>query len=261
MAIKISVITATWNCVGTVADAVSSLSSQTYPTIEHVWIDGASTDGTKEVLARFHKEERGVLISEPDNGIYDALNKGINYATGDVVGFLHADDLYADEEVLSRVASAFTDPDVDAVYGDLVYVRKENPSSVVRYWETNMFAPSRLARGWMPPHPTLYLRRRIFDVLGSFDTTFRIAADYDHILRVFSQPNLKSVYLPHILVKMRVGGASNRSLSNILCKSSEDLRAIRRNKVGGIHTLACKNFSKLRQFWLRRESISGESAY
>jgi glycosyltransferase len=192
-----------------------------------------------------------VLISEPDRGIYDALNKGINCATGEVVGFLHADDVYAHPDVLRWVAEVFADPSVDAVYGDLEYVRQDDLNQVVRYWQAGPFTPQRLAWGWMPPHPTLYVRREWYARLGGFDTRYRIAADYHCILRLFSQPGFKAVYVPRVLVKMRVGGASNRSLGNIIRKSREDFDALRRTRVGalgGLGALAWKNLCKLTQF-------------
>jgi glycosyltransferase involved in cell wall biosynthesis len=244
---KISVITATYNCASTIADCLQSVARQTYRDREHVIIDGASTDGTVDILRQI---SGGVdrLISEPDRGIYDALNKGIAMASGDVVGFLHADDLYADDTVLEAIAKAFKDPAVDAVYGDLVYVRKSDTRRVVRYWRSSPFRPAQLAQGWMLPHPTLYLRRSVYERFGGFDLSYRIAADYDFMLRVLGRIEGRIVYLPRLLVRMRVGGESNRSLRNIMRKSAEDLRALRANGVGGIVTLMLKNGSKLSQF-------------
>lgn len=192
---KISIITATWNCAATVADCLASVAAQSYAHREHVVIDGASTDGTVAVLEA-HRDRQAVLVSEPDSGIYDALNKGIARATGEVVGFLHADDVYAGPEVLAHVAVAFADPAVAAVYGDLQYVRQDNPNQVVRHWRSTPFSPRRLAWGWMPPHPTLYVRREWYARIGGFDTRYRIAADYDCILRLFSRPGFAAVYLP-----------------------------------------------------------------
>lgn len=180
---KISVITATYNCVNTIDDCLASVQGQSHPDVEHIVVDGASTDGTIAVVESRH-DCRGSLVSEPDNGIYDALNKGIARARGDVVGFLHADDLYADTGVLARIAAAFADPAVEAVYGDLVYVRKEDTGKVVRYWRSRPFFRRQLAWGWMPPHPTFYVRRELYQRFGAFDTTYRIAADYDCMLRV-----------------------------------------------------------------------------
>ena len=245
--IKISVITAVYNNRETVSAALDSALRQSGVDIDLVVIDGGSTDGTLEVL-RSYTGKLDVLVSEPDQGIYDALNKGIQRASGDVVGFLHSDDLFAGAGVLSRVAAAFADPEVGAVYGDLVYVRKDNPDQVVRYWRAGVFSRRRLRWGWMPPHPTLYVRRHVYEQHGLFDTSFRIAADYDFILRTLGQAGVGVRYIPEVLVKMRVGGASNRSLRNILRKSSEDLRALRRNGVGGVGALMWKNLSKLPQF-------------
>ena len=247
---KITIITATWNCAATVADCLASVAVQSYAHREHVVIDGASTDGTVAVLEA-HRDRLAVLVSEPDRGIYDALNKGIARATGEVVGFLHADDIYAGPEVLAHVAAAFADPAVSAVYGDLQYVRQDNPNQVVRHWRSTPFSPRRLAWGWMPPHPTLYVRRDWYSRISGFDTRYRIAADYDCILRLFSRPGFQAVYLPEVLVRMRLGGASNRSLANIVRKSREDLDALRRAGVGalgGWGALAWKNLSKLGQF-------------
>jgi glycosyltransferase len=246
--LKISIITATWNCADTLCGCLDSVSSQTYPCIQHVVIDGASNDGTLELLQE-QKQHLAVLISEPDNGIYDALNKGIRLATGDVIGFLHADDFYPSNDVVSKIAQAFEDPSVQAVYGDLQYVSKDAPNKVFRHWRTGRFSSSKLALGWMPPHPTLYIRRELYDRVGGFDTKYRIAADYDSILKLFSDPDLVSVYIPEVLVKMRTGGASNRSLSNIIQKSREDLHALRSSNVGGLVTLIAKNVRKIGQLF------------
>lgn len=248
---KISIITVTYNVRETVGDCLASVAAQGYSDREHVVIDGASTDGTAEWL-QANREQFAVLLSEQDQGIYDALNKGLERATGDVVGLLHADDVFADADVLTRVAEAFADPAVEAVYGDLVYVAREAPDRIIRYWQAGRFDPRRLRWGWMPPHPTLYLRRSVYQRLGGFDTRYRIAADYDLMLRVLSQLNGRVEYLPQVLVRMRVGGVSNRSLSKIVRKSWEDYLALRRNRIGGLGALAWKNLSKLPQF-LRRE--------
>ena len=245
--LKISVITAVYNNRETISAALDSALGQSGVDIELVVIDGGSTDGTLEVL-RSYTDRLHVLVSEPDRGIYDALNKGIQRASGEVVGFLHSDDLFADAGVLSRIAAAFADPEVGAVYGDLLYVRKDNPDEVVRYWRSGVFSERRLRWGWMPPHPTLYVRRHVYEQHGLFDTSFRIAADYDFILRTLGQNRVGVRYIPEVLVKMRVGGVSNRSLRNIVRKSSEDLRALRRNGVGGLGALLWKNLSKLPQF-------------
>lgn len=247
---KVSVITAVYNNRDTIARALDSVLAQDHLDVESIVIDGGSTDGTLQIL-RSYSGQLDVLVSEPDCGIYDALNKGIRRVSGDVVGFLHSDDLFADAGVLSRIAAAFSEPAVEIVYGDLHYVRKDNPERVVRCWRGGHFAERRLGWGWMPPHPTLYVRRRVYDQIGLFDTSFRIAADYDFVLRLLGDTERGVRYIPEVLVKMRVGGASNRSLRNIVRKSGEDWRALRRNKVGGLGALVWKNLSKLPQFWGR----------
>lgn len=243
---KISVITAVFNNREHIADAIDSALGQSHSDVELIVIDGGSTDGTLEVLQTY-ADRIAVLVSEPDQGIYDALNKGLRLATGEVIAFLHADDVFADADSLARVASGFISDEIDAVYGDLVYVRRDNPQQVVRYWKAGSFTLGRLHSGWMPPHPAFYARRSVYERLGSFDTSYRIAADYDCMLR-FLKSGIRVAYVPQVLVKMRLGGASNRSLRNILQKSREDYRALRSNKVGGLPALLWKNFSKLPQF-------------
>lgn len=247
---KISIITATRNCASTIADCLASVAGQSYPDREHIVIDGASTDGSLAVLEA-HRAQLAVLISEPDQNPYDAINKGIARASGEVVGFLHADDRYADAEVLARIAAAFADPTVEAVYGDLVYVSQTDTDRVIRYWRAGEYRLARLRWGWMPPHPTLYLRRALYERHGGFDLRYRIAADYDLMLRLLSRLTGRVVYLPQVLVRMRLGGISNRSLRHVLRKSWEDYRALRNNQMGGLGALAWKNLSKLPQFFLK----------
>ena len=244
---RISVITAVYNRASTVREAIASVQSQRGAQLEHVLIDGASTDGSLAIMEEM-RDDRTLLVSEPDEGIYDALSKGFERASGDALGLMHSDDLFADDEVLRSVTEAFEAPTVDAVYGDLQYVAQDDPSRVIRHWRSGEFHPARLKRGWMPPHPTLYLRRSVLEAHGGFDRSYRIAADYDAILRYFGSPGFKAAYIPRVLVKMRVGGESNQSLRKILRKSREDYRALRRSGVGGIGTLAFKNLSKLGQF-------------
>ncbi len=248
---RVSIITAVRNSRATLADALDSALAQDHPDKELIVIDGASTDGTLDVVQRY-VTRLAYIVSEPDRGIYDALNKGIRLATGDVIGFLHADDRYADDRVLSRIAAALADPGVDACYGDLRYVRQDHPHRVVRHWRAGPYHPRRLVWGWMPPHPTFYARRAIYRRLGGFDTRYRIAADYDCLLRFLGAGRIACAYIPEVLVHMRVGGASNRSLRNLLQKSSEDYQALRCNRVGGWGTLLMKNLRKLPQFFSKR---------
>ncbi len=230
------------------AQAFASLNTQTRRNFEHIVIDGGSSDQTLEII-RSQPSQPALLVTEPDGGLYDALNKGFRFASGDVIGLLHSDDLFADDRVLERVARALDDPQVDGVYGDLDYVAREDPSRIVRRWRSGAYSPERLSRGWMPPHPTLFLRRSVIEHWGGFDTSYQIAADYDVILRYLVKGRIRLKYIPEVLVKMRVGGESNRSLGRILRKSREDFRALRSNRVGGLGALIWKNLSKLGQFF------------
>ena len=244
---KITIITAVYNREKTITNAIASVQSQSHRDIEHLVIDGASTDKTVAVISKL-LDDRTHCFSEPDNGIYDALNKGIARASGAVIGMVHSDDFLAHEHVIARVAEAFADPEIEAVYGDLDYVASEDTSRIIRRWRPDHFSPARLRRGWMPPHPTLFVRQSVFDRLGVYDTRYRIAADYEAILRFFGPGGIKSAYIPEVLVKMRVGGESNGSLHRILHKSWEDYRALRASSIGGVSALLWKNLSKIEQF-------------
>ena len=248
--LKISIITSVYNNKETIAEAIASVLSQTYDNIEYIVVDGASTDGTIEVINAY-ADKITTFVSEPDNGIYDGLNKGISLATGDVVGFLHSDDLFASKDVISNIVNAMQRKDVDAVYGDLVYVNQAATSKVIRYWKSEVFNHKKLENGWMPPHPTFYVKREVYQKHGNFDTQFKIAADYDIILRFLGREGISCSYIPKILVKMRVGGASNRSLSNMVLKTKEDFLALRRNNIGHLGTVMLKNLSKIKQFFVR----------
>ncbi len=244
---KISVVTAVFNRVSTIGQAMESVQRQTHPLVEHVIQDGCSSDGTLNAIATFANETTQ-LVSERDSGIYDAINRGIQRASGDVIGLMHSDDFFSNDSVLAKVAHAFADPMIEGVYGDLHYVSADNPARVVRHWYSGQYEASLLKFGWMPPHPTLYLRRDVFERFGLYDTSFSIAADYDAILRYLFKGRITLSYIPEVLVTMRLGGESNRSLERIMRKSREDLRAIRQNGVGGVGTLVGKNLSKLAQF-------------
>lgn len=248
--LKISVVTACFNSQATIGEAIATLKRQSWGNVEHVVIDGASKDDTVEV-ARRTLGPVDVLVSEPDKGIYDALNKGIVNSTGDIVGFLHSDDLYAHDEVLSRVAACFEDPEIGAVYGDLQYVKAANTAHVIRHWKSGSFSTGKLKYGWMPPHPTFFMRRELYEELGGFDLAYRIAGDYDALLRYLASDKVKVHYLPEVLVKMRLGGASNGSLKQIIRKSREDISAMMKHGVNPVLALPYKNLSKLPQFMMK----------
>jgi len=247
---KISVLTVVYNRVDTIATAIQSVTNQIHPNVEHVVVDGGSSDGTLSAINAAKIPSMSVL-SEPDDGIYDALNKAIALSSGDIIGTVHSDDFFAHNRVLSTVADVLQNSAVDGVYGDLQYVAAQDPSKIIRHWRAGQYSPSNLRRGWMPPHPTLYLRREVFERWAVYDTQYRISADYDAMLRYLVKGQIRLAYIPEVLVKMRVGGESNRSLGRVLLKSREDLQAIRQNGVGGLGTLALKNLSKLPQFFQR----------
>ena len=247
---KISVVTAVYNRVDTIGQALESVASQRFANVEHIIVDGASTDGTLDVI-RAQTRANMTVQSAPDKGIYDALNKGIAAATGDVIGVMHSDDFFAHQTVLADIAACLEISRADAVYGDLDYVAAHHTDRIVRRWRSGAYARDRLRRGWMPPHPALFVRRDVFAEHGQYDTSYQIAADYDAILRWMWRGNIRVAYLPEVLVKMRVGGESNRSLGRMITKSREDYRALRANGVGGIGALAWKNASKIPQFFVR----------
>jgi glycosyltransferase len=261
----ISIITATWNAAATLPDNLACIASQKTG-VEHLLIDGASTDGTLDLIKEYcpspltpdtsrHPALKR-FISEPDKGIYDAMNKGIALATGEVIGILNADDFYADNNVLAKVARVFEDPTVEACYGDLLYVRQQGSHAgafeVVRYWKSGVFAPRKFYWGWMPPHPTFFVRRSVYERFGTFNLALGTAADYEIMLRFLLKHGIKLAYIPEILVKMRVGGASNASVNSRLKANRNDRKAW---EVNGLKpapwTLAMKPLRKLPQWWLR----------
>lgn len=223
---KISVITVCFNSAATIADTLRSVDAQTWPDIEHWIVDGASRDDTLRIVEA-HREPWRHVVSERDKGIYDAMNKGIKLARGDVIGFINSDDFYASTDALDKVAAAFTDPSVDACYGDLCYVKQDRPDAVVRYWRSSPFRPGLFRKGWCPPHPTLYVRRNVFERFGGFDLTYPIAADMELMARFIEVHRVNARYLPELLVMMRMGGASNEGWSSILRQNQEIWRAMK----------------------------------
>ena len=217
---KISVITVCFNSAETIADTLKSIVIQTHGEIEQIVIDGGSSDSTL-TLVRAQALPGAIVISEPDNGIYHAMNKGIALATGDVVGFINADDFYPTPEVLALVASAFESSGADCCYGDLCYVQQDNVAKTVRYWRSAPFAPGMFGRGWCPPHPTFFVRREVYAGLGSFDLSFKIGADIELMARYLEVGRISNHYIPKVLVHMRMGGTTNRNFSNIVKQNLE----------------------------------------
>lgn len=245
---KVSIITATYNSAATISDTLASLESQIYPDIEYIIVDGASKDNTLEVIST-HCTRVSKIISEPDLGIYDALNKGISVATGDVVGFLHSDDLFATPYSVANLVAAFKAGEHNAVYADLDYVDKKNTDKVIRHWISGHFKPVKLQLGWMPAHPTFYMTKVMYEKWGGFSLDFPIASDYDSVLRYFNCGELNAAYLPQVLIKMRVGGASNNSLLNVKKKIMEELMIMRRNGIFFPLALFMKRLIKIHQYF------------
>ena len=221
---NVSIITVCLNSADTIEDTIKSAISQDYKNIEHIVVDGGSTDGTLDVIGRY-KGKIAKVISEPDEGIYDAMNKGIRLATGDVVGFLNAGDFYAVETAISQVVTSFQKNDCEVVYADLEYVAENNPGKTVRRWISRPYQSGLFKKGWHPPHPTFFAKKIIFDKYGGFDLSYDIGADYELMLRFLEKHSVKSCYIPSVLVKMRSGGISNKNLYQIIKANIECFRA------------------------------------
>jgi len=226
---KVSIITATYNSAATVRDTLKCIASQQYNNIEHIIVDGLSKDNTLEIVSEFGHVAK--VVSEKDKGIYDAMNKGVQLATGDVIGILNSDDFYTDPSILAKVAAVFEDPAVEGVYGDLQYVKQDNIDVVTRTWRSGKYQKRFLYYGWMPPHPTFFVRRHIYEKCGTFNTTLRSAADYELMLRVLLKYEARVQYIPEVLVKMRAGGMSNASLKNRFKANREDAMAWKLNEL------------------------------
>lgn len=245
---KVSIVTCCYNSGSTVEHAIQSVLAQDYPDIEYIIVDGLSKDNTLEVVNQYADRIANV-ISEKDDGIYDAINKGVRAATGDVVGLLHSDDFFNGSDAISKVVAAFSD-EVDAVYADLQYVAKENPDKLIRNWKSGPYRPNLFKTGWMPPHPTFYVRKSVYDRLGLYNTELRISADYELMLRFIQKHSIRVAYIPEVLVKMRVGGQSNMSLKNRLQANLEDKKAWRMNDLRpGLLTTTLKPLLKIKQYF------------
>lgn len=249
---KISVITITYNSQFTVEDTINSVLSQDYPDIEYIIVDGLSKDKTMEVVNKYSNRILKI-ISEKDKGLYDALNKGIGLATGEVVGMLHSDDIFSDNRVLSTIAEAFkADASVQAVYGDLVFVSRADTGKIIRIWKAGEYREGSFLKGWMPPHPTFYVRKECYDKYGVFNTSLKLSADYELMLRMIHKHQIKVKYIPQTLVKMRMGGVSNVSFFVKLKANLEDKLAWKLNDIKpGRLTLLRKPMQKLKQYFKR----------
>lgn len=232
---KVSVITVTYNSFSTIEDTIKSVLRQTCPNIEYIVVDGASTDGTLDVIKQYEPQFKGRMkwISEKDKGIYDAMNKGIQMATGDVVGILNSDDYYTSDDVVEQMASAFKDEKLDAVYGDIHFIRDGQPDKCIRYYSSKHFHPRWLRFGFMPAHPSFYCRRDVYEKAGLYKTDYKIGSDYEMMVRLFRKYHIKAKYLPVDFVTMRTGGASTRNVHSRIQLIKDDVRGCREN---GIYT-------------------------
>jgi glycosyltransferase involved in cell wall biosynthesis len=236
----ISVITVCYNSATTLERALQSVADQDWPKVEHIVIDGGSTDGTAVILERF-RSRLAHVVSEHDKGIYDAMNKGLDRASGDIICFLNADDQYESAHVLARVAAQMSEHKLDALLGDVVFFHENDPGRTVRRYRSDRFSPDRLAWGWMPAHPALFLHKKVVQRVGRFKTDYRIAGDFEFIVRAFHGQPLRYRHLPEILVRMQVGGASTGGWRAKICLNKEVLRACREN---GLRTNMLKILSK-----------------
>lgn len=243
---KVSVITIAYNSAETIEDTIKSVVSQDYPELEYIIIDGGSTDNTLKIIDRY-KDHISNIISEPDKGIYDAMNKGVANATGELVGILNSDDIYADDKVVTDIVNQLGDK--DAIYADLVYVKRDAIDEVTRYWKSGEYTKGDFVKGWMPPHPTFFVRKRCYDAYGTYDLRLKSAADYECMLRMIHKNNISLAYLPRVITKMRVGGQSNANVNNRVKANQEDRMAWEMNGLKPrFYTLYLKPLRKIGQF-------------
>lgn len=250
---KISIITPTLNCEKLIRRTMDSIFLQEGVEIEQIVIDGVSKDGTIAVLKEYEKKCNYLtIISEKDNGLYDAMNKGIQLATGDVIGILNAGDFYANRHILKKVMLKFENEETDSVYGDLVYIKGDNIENIVRVWRSGKLGKDKFYKGWMPPHPTFFVKKSIYEKYGFFNIDLKISADYELILRFLLKNGVPSVYIPKVLVYMPIGGVSNASFTNRLQANREDKKAWKLNKLKPkFYTIIWKPLSKVKQFFLK----------
>jgi glycosyltransferase involved in cell wall biosynthesis len=247
---KVSIITVCFNIADTIEDTIKSVLRQDYQNIEYIVVDGGSTDGTLDIVKR-HKNNIVKVISEPDNGIYDAMNKGLSLSRGDIVATLNGDDVYAEKTAVSRMVEFIQQNDLDAAYGDLVYFDRHDPGHVKRYWRPGPYRKGAFCRGWVIPHPTFFCRKEIYEKFGYFNDTLQIAADFELMLRMIEKHRIKIGYLPKVIVKMRTGGRAN-VLRGIIKGNKEILKSFRMN---GIRLspwfFVCKPIIKMSQLFAR----------
>ncbi len=226
---KVSIITVCFNSEKTIRETIESVINQTYSNIEYVIIDGSSTDNTLNIINEY-KNKISKIISEKDLGIYFAMNKGILHSTGDIIGFLNSDDIFSSNNIIEEILANFNMKNIDIVYGDLIYVKKEDPKTAIRYWLSSKYDKNSLLKGWMPAHPTFYVKKDLYNKYGSFNTKYKISADYDLMIRFLKNSTPCHVlYIPKILIYMRTGGESNRSLQSIIKANIESMQSLKEN--------------------------------
>ncbi len=246
--IKVSIVTVVYNNASTIGDTLDSVAGQDYPNIEHIVIDGNSTDGTSAILEQ-RKDQLGKYLREADRGIYDAMNKGIGLATGDIVGILNADDFFEESTTISQIVKQFETNPTDCLYGDVQFVSQSDPTRIVRYYSSMHFRPNRFAYGFMPAHPSFYVKRSHYEQLGVYKTDYKIAADYELLIRFLLVHKLKYQYFKHPLVRMRTGGASNAGFLTYWTLNTEVVRACKANGIAtSLPQVLCKYFIKLFEF-------------
>jgi len=253
---KVSIITATYNSAKTIGDTLNSIINQSYLDIELVIVDGASKDNTLEIVNSLllKSNRKKIIVSESDKGLYDALNKGLSLASGDIIGFLHSDDVFNSSDTISQIVEVFLNKKITCVYGDLIYTKQNDLNQVVRFWKSKPFTANLLKHGWMPAHPTLFLKKEVYQKHGNFNLSYKIAADYDFMVRILSDSSLNFYYHSKIITKMRLGGASNANLKHIIKKTKEDYTIVKFNGIGGMVTIFRKNFSKITQFFYKNHN-------
>lgn len=227
---RISLITVTYNSAKYLQHCIESVLGQTYPDIEHIIIDGKSQDGTVDIIKQY-ESKIAHWISEPDKGMYDAINKGIALATGEVVGILNSDDMLASPDAIAHIVATFKEQQVDSLYADLVYVEQEDTNKVVRVWKGKKYRRSLFNIGWMPGHPTFYIKKSLIAQYGGYENHYYTAADYEFMARYLYQHKVSSYYLPSLIVKMRVGGASNKNFNHRLRANRRDYLAMKKNNI------------------------------
>jgi glycosyltransferase involved in cell wall biosynthesis len=254
---KVSIITICYNSEATLNDTIKSVINQDYPNIEYIIVDGCSRDGTMAIIEA-HRNRIATVISEPDKGIYDAMNKGVAAATGEVIGILNSDDYYADRHVISDVVAQFhAAPAAQCLYADLIYVDRSDPTKQVRFWQAGPYKRSKFKQGWMPPHPTFFLRKSGYEAHGSYRLELKSAADYELMLRMLYKHQLECTYLPRVITHMRTGGESNVSIKNRIRANREDRRAWTMNGlIPAWYTLTLKPLSKVGQFVRRTKKAN-----